>query len=69
MGKTGGCATGTEPAGRIVPNNSHTELDLMTRKGVWKKMRRKEVWKKRRGTSEVGFEKCRTLIIKRHTSF
>ena len=23
MGKTGGCATGTEPAGRIVPNNIH----------------------------------------------
>ena len=31
MGKTGGCATGTGPAGRIVPNT--TELELMERKG------------------------------------
>ena len=23
LGKTGGCATGTGPAGRIVPNNIH----------------------------------------------
>ena len=54
LGKTGGCATGTEPAGRIVLNNIHVaRLDGEKRSLEENEKKRREQPRAQYGSGEV----------------